>query len=79
MEFTNPVDGGPVMATMSAFARLVPAGYETRAARLSDGMINVVVEGAGVVNSDLVLFIYSDRATQAKLSLWREQPRVRTH
>ena len=99
MEFTNPVDGGPVMATMSAFARLVPAGYETRAVRSSDGMINVVVEGAGTLfiddkpfaltpgeivvvpswaerrfaaETDLMLFSYSDRATQAKLSLWRE-------
>ena len=100
MEFTNPVDGGPVMATMSAFARLVPSGFETRTARSSDGMIHVVVEGTGtlliddvpfaltpgeivvvpawsqrrfVADSDLVLFSYSDRATQEKLSLWREQ------
>lgn len=99
MEFTNPLDGGPVMATMSAFARLVPAGFETRAARSSDGTINVVVEGTGTLfvddqpfaltpgeivvvpswaerriaaDSDLVLFSYSDRATQTKLSLWRE-------
>ena len=100
MEFTNPVDGGPVMATMSAFARLVPAGFTTKAARSSDGMINVVVEGTGTLfvdgkvfaltpgeivvvpswterrfaaDSDLVLFSYSDRATQEKLGLWRGQ------
>lgn len=100
MEFTNPVDGGPVMATMSAFARLVPSGFKTRPARSSDGMIHVVVEGTGMIfiddtpfalapgeivivpswaerrfsaDSDLVLFSYSDRATQAKLSLWREK------
>ncbi len=99
MEFTNPTDGGPVMATMSAFARLVPAGFETRGARSSDGIIHVVVEGEGtlfidnvafaltpgeivvvpswaerrfVAKSDLVLFSYSDRATQEKLGLWRE-------
>jgi len=99
MEFTNPVDGGPVMATMSCFARLVPAGFETRGVRSTDGMIHVVVEGSGVMNvgdqnlrlkpgeivvspawsersitveDDLVLFSYSDRATQEKLSLWRE-------
>ena len=99
MEFTNPVDGGSVMATMSAYARLVPAGFETRAARSSDGMIHVAVEGRGtlfidgkafpltpgeivvvpswserrfVAETDLVLFSYSDRATQEKLSLWRE-------
>ena len=52
MEFTNPVDGGAVMATMSAFARLVPAGFATRAARSSDGMIHVVVEGTGTLFID---------------------------
>ncbi len=99
MEFTNPVDGGSVMATMSAFARLVPNGFETKPTRSSDGMIHVVVEGTGTLlidgkafpltpgevvvvpawaercfsaESDLVLFSYSDRATQEKLGLWRE-------
>ena len=99
MEFTNPIDGGSVLATMSAFARLVPAGFATAPARSSDGMINVVVEGTGTVSiddenfvvgagaivvipswaerriradSDLVIFSYSDRATQQKLSVWRE-------
>ena len=99
MEFINPLDGGPVMATMSAFARLVPAGFLTKAVRATDGMVHVVTEGSGsiVVDSthipltpgsivvtpswskrtisaseDLVLFSYSDRATQQKLSLWRE-------
>jgi gentisate 1,2-dioxygenase len=100
MEFANPVDGGPVLATISAFARLVPAGFVTRPLRSTDGMIHVVVEGSGsmridgtnfslapgtivvtpswaerVINAskDLVLFSYSDRATQQKLSIWREQ------
>ena len=100
MEFTNPVDGGSVMATMSAFARLVPPGFATKPARSSDGTIHVVVEGTGTLfvegqpfalspgeivvvpawaerqfsaDSDLVLFSYSDRAAQQKLSLWREQ------
>lgn len=99
MEFTNPVDGGPVMKTMSAYARLVPGGFETASRRSSDGMIHVVVEGNGTLlidgkaypltpgeivvvpswaertfaaDSDLVLFSYSDRATQEKLGLWRE-------
>jgi gentisate 1,2-dioxygenase len=101
MEFTNPLDGGPVMATISAFARLIPAGFATRPLRQSDGMIHVVVEGSGKLEvdgqvldlatgdivvvppwaarhlsasaaGDLVLFSYSDRATQEKLSLWRE-------
>jgi gentisate 1,2-dioxygenase len=99
MEFANPLDGGAVMATISAFARLVPAGFTTSPMRSTDGMIHVVVEGEGVLtidgapfalkpgeivvtpswsercftaSEDLVLFSYSDRATQQKLSLWRE-------
>lgn len=99
MEFTNPMDGGPVMATISAFARLVPTGFTSRSMRSTDGMIHVVVEGAGTMtvddrqfalapgeiivtpswseraiaaSRDLLLFCYSDRAAQQKLSLWRE-------
>lgn len=99
IEFTNPVDGGAVTATMSAFARLVPAGFATEPTRSTDGSVNVVVEGTGTLvvggkafalnpgeivvvpawaerrfaaASDLVLFSYSDRATQEKLGLWRE-------
>jgi gentisate 1,2-dioxygenase len=100
MEFINPIDGGPVMATISAFARLVPVGFKTKPARATDGMIHVVVEGSGSMkidaanfrltpgtivvtpswservidaSEDLVLFSYSDRATQQKLSIWRER------
>jgi gentisate 1,2-dioxygenase len=100
MEFTNPVDGGSVMRTISAFVQLVPEGLETRGVRSTDGAIYVVVEGEGyamigeteyrlaegdifVVPSwaerrfsarrDLVLFSYSDKATQERLGLWREQ------
>ena len=99
MEFTNPIDGGPVLATISAFARLVPADFVTKPARSTDGMIHVVVEGSGSIKiddgdfrlspgtivvtpswservieatQDLVLFSYSDRAAQQKLSIWRE-------
>lgn len=99
LEFTNPLDGGPVMSTISAFARLVPTSFRTRPVRSTDGMIHVVVEGEGTMTidgqdfalsqgeivvtpcwsersiearSDLVLFSFSDKATQEKLSLWRE-------
>ena len=52
IEFTNPADGGPVMATISAFARLVPKGFETGTmARSTDGMIHVVVEGEGTLTT----------------------------
>ena len=47
LEFLNPVDGGPIMATISAHVRLLPAGFESRDRRATDGTIFVVVEGEG--------------------------------
>lgn len=47
LEFLNPADGGPVMPTISAHVRLVPAGFETLSRRSTDGTIFVVVEGRG--------------------------------
>jgi gentisate 1,2-dioxygenase len=47
LEFVNPADGGPVMPTIAAHVRLLPAGFETRARRSTDGTIFVVVEGGG--------------------------------
>jgi gentisate 1,2-dioxygenase len=99
LEFTNPADGGSIMPTISAHVRLIPAGFETRARRSSDGTIFVVVAGQGTASvgdteislnerdtfcipswnetrfhaaSDLVLFAYSDKASQEKLNLYRE-------
>jgi gentisate 1,2-dioxygenase len=99
LEFINPADGGPVMPTISAHARLIPAGFETRSRRATDGTVFVVVTGEGhaevgeaqiplrprdvlVVPSwkplrfaarrDLVLFGFSDRASQQKLNLYKE-------
>jgi gentisate 1,2-dioxygenase len=99
LEFTNPADGGSIMPTISAHVRLIPAGFETKARRSSDGTIFVVCEGMGTViidgeeiallerdtfcvpswkevrfsaDTDLVLFAYSDKASQEKLNLYRE-------
>lgn len=47
LEFLNPADGGPIMATISAHVRLLPAGFESRDRRATDGAIFVVVEGRG--------------------------------
>lgn len=47
MEFTNPADGGPVMPTIAAHVRHLPAGFETLPRRSTDGTIFVVVEGRG--------------------------------
>ena len=47
LEFMNPIDGGPIMATISAHVRLLPNGFQTRPRRATDGTIFVVVEGTG--------------------------------
>ena len=47
LEFLTPVNGGPIMSTISAHVRLMPAGFETRDRRSTDGTIFVVVEGRG--------------------------------
>ena len=47
LEFLNPADGGPVMATISAHVRLLPEGFSTRSRRSTDATIFVVVEGRG--------------------------------
>ena len=46
-EFLNPADGGGIMPTISAHVRLLPAGFEGRDRRSSDGSIYVVGEGSG--------------------------------
>lgn len=100
LEFLNPADGGAVLSTISAHVRLLPAGFETRARRSTDGTVFVVVEGEGTLllgdreiplnprdivvvpswiehrfqaRRDTVLFAYSDKASQQKLDLYREQ------
>jgi gentisate 1,2-dioxygenase len=100
LEFLNPINGGSIMATIAAHVRLLPAGFETKPRRSTDGIIFVVVEGEGeaVIEgetlalkprdivvvpswkqvifkaaSQLVLFGYSDKASQEKLNLYREE------
>ena len=47
MEFVNPANGGPVMPTIAAHVRHLPAGFETAPRRSTDGTVFVVVEGEG--------------------------------
>jgi len=47
LEFMNPINGGPIMATISAHVRLLPEGFESKPRRSTDGTIFVVVEGTG--------------------------------
>ena len=48
LEFTNPADGGPIMLTIAAHVRLLPAGFTTRPRQSTDGTIFIVVSGRGV-------------------------------
>ena len=48
MEFINPATAGPVMATISAFAQMVPAGLATKPVQSTDGAVYVVCEGGGM-------------------------------
>jgi gentisate 1,2-dioxygenase len=47
LEFLNPADGGPIMPTVAAHVRLLPAGFESAPRRATDGTVFVVVEGRG--------------------------------
>ncbi len=51
LEFTNPVDGGSLLPTMSAFCHLLPADFQTRSQRRTDAGVYVVVEGSGCLLS----------------------------
>ena len=100
LRYVNPLDGGWAMPTIAAWLTYIPAGFETRAIRSTDGQTLVVAEGAleldiagktfKLAESDIacaptwqprrmratrdtVLFGFSDRSAQEKLSLWREQ------
>ncbi len=47
MEFVNPADGGPAMATMSAFIQFLPKGFSGRPYRSTEGAVVCVLEGRG--------------------------------
>jgi gentisate 1,2-dioxygenase len=80
LEFLNPVDGGPVLPTISASCHLLPAGFCTRPQRRTDAGVYVVVEGSGSVSTSgrtmdvdtrdiFVLPAWSDFAIRAKTTL----------
>ncbi len=47
MEYVNPANGGPAMATMSTFLQLLPPAFNTAPYRSTDGTVFHVVEGRG--------------------------------
>ncbi len=47
LRYVNPATGASPMPTIGAFAQRLPAGFETRAVRSTDGTVVVCLEGAG--------------------------------
>jgi gentisate 1,2-dioxygenase len=45
LRHANPLDGGWVMPTMATWLTHLPAGFETRAVRSTDGQVAIVAEG----------------------------------
>jgi gentisate 1,2-dioxygenase len=50
LRYVNPATGASPMPTIGAFAQRLPAGFETRPARCTDGTVHVCLEGGGEVN-----------------------------
>lgn len=49
LRYVNPATGGWPMPTIGAFAQLLPAGFETRGYRCTDGTVHVCLEGSAEV------------------------------
>jgi gentisate 1,2-dioxygenase len=47
MQYANPATGGYPMPTIGAFLQMLPAGFEGKAYRSTDGTVYCVVEGSG--------------------------------
>lgn len=47
LRYVNPATGASPMPTIGAFAQRLPAGFETRPTRCTDGTVHVCLEGAG--------------------------------
>jgi gentisate 1,2-dioxygenase len=47
LRYVNPATGASPMPTIGAFAQWLPAGFETRPCRCTDGTVHVCLEGGG--------------------------------
>ncbi|MBE7425807.1 MAG: gentisate 1,2-dioxygenase [Burkholderiaceae bacterium] len=50
LQYINPASGGAATPTMAAFLQLLPAGFDGRPYRQTDGAVFSVVEGRGVAS-----------------------------
>jgi len=63
VEYTNPMTGGPALATMSCFASLLPPGRHTQAHRHTGGTIYHVVKGRGYSVINGIVFRWDEKDT----------------
>lgn len=52
LRFVNPATGASPMPTIGAFAQRLPAGFETRSYRCTDGTVYVCLDGEATVSVD---------------------------
>ena len=69
MRYVNPATGGPPMPTMATFMQRLPAGFDGKPYRQTDGAVFSVVEGQGSVT------IARDRESQASHQVFEFGPR----
>jgi gentisate 1,2-dioxygenase len=60
--FVNPATGAPPMPTIGAFVQALPAGFETRPYRCTDGCVVACLEGEGeaMVGDEVWRFVEND-------------------
>lgn len=60
LRYVNPATGASPMPTMAAFTQWIPAGFETRGVRGTDGTIHVCLEGDGEAEIDGRTFSFAE-------------------
>ena len=63
LEYSNPLTGGPALATMACFAQMLQPGQHTKAHRHTGGTIYHVIKGTGSTVIDGVCFDWRDKDT----------------
>jgi len=72
MRYANPLDGGWVMPTISAWITYLPKGFETKLIRSTDGMVMAVAEGRGTLKVGEQQFVFAPSDVHAiPCWMWR--------
>jgi gentisate 1,2-dioxygenase len=77
LQYTNPVNGGPVMPTIACYCQLLRPGQHTRAHRHTSSSIYHVIEGEGFSLVDGVRLDWETKATMCVPS-WTSHEHVNT-